>query len=186
MSEVETLEAKIEAVLFAMGDSVETSRLAEALGVTEIEIRTAAESLKRVYESEERGIKLLELENSYQLATKPEFYSDLVSIAKHPKKPVLTDTLMETLSVIAYRQPVTKADIEKIRGVSSDHAVNRLIEFELVKEIGRLNAPGRPILFGTTEEFLRRFGFSSLDEMPQMDPVQEADIKAEAETEITV
>ncbi len=182
----ETLEAKIEAVLFAMGDSVEESRLAEALGVTAIEIRTAVENLKKEYDSENRGIKLLELEGSYQLATKPEFYGDLVSIAKHPKKPALTDTLMETLSVIAYKQPVTKADIEKIRGVSSDHAVNRLIEFELVKEVGRVNAPGRPILFGTTEEFLRRFGFSSIDDMPQMDPVQEADIKAEAETEITV
>ena len=182
----ETLEAKIEAVLFAMGDSVEESRLAEALGVTAIEIRTAVENLKKEYDSENRGIKLLELDGSYQLATKPEFYGDLVSIAKHPKKPALTDTLMETLSVIAYKQPVTKADIEKIRGVSSDHAVNRLIEFELVKEVGRVNAPGRPILFGTTEEFLRRFGFSSIDDMPQMDPVQEADIKAEAETEITV
>ena len=180
------LEARIEAVLFAIGNSVEVSQLCDALGASEIEIKCAAEKLKQEYESEDRGIKLLELDRAYQLVTKPEFYEDLVSIAKHPKKPVLTDTLMETLSVIAYRQPVTKADIEKIRGVSSDHAVNRLIEFELVKEVGRVNAPGRPILFGTTEEFLRRFGFSSLDDMPQIDPVKEEDIKAEAEVEITV
>ena len=180
------LEAKLEAILFAMGDSVEVSQLCEALKASEKEIKEAAENLKKEYAKDERGIKLLELEKAYQLVTKPEFYEDLVSIAKHPKKPALTDTLMETLSVIAYRQPVTKADIEKIRGVSSDHAVNRLVEFELVKEVGRVNAPGRPILFGTTEEFLRRFGFSSLDDMPQMDPVKEEDIKAEAEVEITV
>jgi segregation and condensation protein B len=180
------LEARIEAVLFAMGNSVEIMQLCEALKESEAEIRAAAEELRSRYENAGSGIKLLELDGAYQLVTKPEFYEDLVSIAKHPKKPVLTDTLMETLSVIAYRQPVTKADIEKIRGVSSDHAVNRLIEFELVKEVGRVNAPGRPILFGTTEEFLRRFGFSSLDDMPQMDPVKEEDIKAEAEVEITV
>ena len=180
------LEARIEAALFAIGNSIEIPRLCEALDASEDEIRSAADNLKTTYENENRGIKLIELEGAYQLVTKPEFYEDLVSIAKHPKKPVLTDTLMETLSVIAYRQPVTKADIEKIRGVSSDHAVNRLIEFELVKEVGRVNAPGRPILFGTTEEFLRRFGFSSLDEMPQMDPVREEDIKAEAEVEVTV
>lgn len=181
-----SLEAKIEAILFTMGDSVERSQLRDALGVEEKQLKEAIENLKNEYESAGRGIRLIELEKSVQLVTKPEFYEDLISIARHPKKPVLTDTLMETLSVIAYRQPVTKAEIEKIRGVSSDHAVNRLIEFELVKEVGRVNAPGRPILFGTTEEFLRRFGFSSIDEIPEMDPVKEEDIKAEAEVEITV
>lgn len=178
--------AKIEAILFSVGESVEISRLAESLGITKGEVKNAAEALKEVYESEDRGIQLVELEDSYQLVTKPEFYEDLVAIAKNPRKPVLTDAVMETLSVIAYRQPVTKSDIEKIRGVSSDHAVNRLIEYNMVKEVGRLNAPGRPILFGTTEEFLIRFGFSSVDDMPQIDPVKEEDFKAEAEVEITV
>lgn len=180
------LEARIEAILFSMGDSVELSQLCEALDVTKEEVKAAAENLKKIYEEENRGIRLLELDGAYQLVTKPEFYEDLVSIAKHPRKPVLTDTLMETLSVIAYKQPITKAEIEKIRGVSSDHAVNRLVEYELVKEVGRVNAPGRPILFGTTEEFLRRFGFSSTDDMPQIDPVKEEDFKAEAEVEITI
>ena len=184
--DIEKLSARIEAVLFSMGESVECARLAESLGVTEEEIRAAAEKMKENYEAQERGIRLLVLEDAYQLVTKPEFYEDLISLAKHPRKPVLTDALMETLSVIAYRQPVTKAEIEKIRGVSSDHAVNRLVEFDLVREVGRVNAPGRPILFGTTEEFLRRFGFSSRDELPQMDPVLEEDFKAEAEVEITI
>ena len=178
--------AKIEAVLFSMGESVELSRLSQALEADEKEIKTAVESLKEGYENEDRGIRLLELDGAYQLVTKPEYYECLINIAKNPKKPVLTDTLMETLAVIAYKQPVTKGDIEKIRGVSSDHAVNRLVEYELVREVGRVNAPGRPILFGTTEEFLRRFGFSSVEEMPQLDPVREEDFKAEAEVEITI
>ena len=184
--DIELLCARIEAVLFSMGDSVEISRLAEALHVTEEALRAAAEKLKEDYETQNRGIRLLELEGSYQLVTKPEYYEDLIRLAKNPRKPVLTDTLMETLSVIAYRQPVTKSEIEKIRGVSSDHAVNRLVEYDLVKEVGRVNAPGRPILFGTTEEFLRRFGFASKEDMPQIDPVLEEDFKAEAEVEITV
>ena len=182
--DINRLCAKIEAILFSVGESVEISRLAESLGVDKSEIRDAAETLKEIYKSEDRGIKLVELEDSYQLVTKPEYYEDLIALAKNPKKPVLTDAVMETLSVIAYRQPVTKSDIEKIRGVSSDHAVNRLIEFGLVKEVGRVNAPGRPILFGTTEQFLIRFGFSSKDDMPQIDPVKEEDFKAEAEVEM--
>lgn len=102
----------------------------------------------------------------------------------HPQKPVLTDVMLETLSIIAYKQPVTKAEIEKIRGVKCDHAVNKLVEYELVKELGRLDAPGRPILFGTTEEFLRSFGVQALDELPAVDPVRLEDFKAEAEEEI--
>ena len=99
-------------------------------------------------------------------------------------KPALTDVMLETLSIIAYKQPVTKAEIEKIRGVKSDHAVNKLVEYNLVKELGRLDAPGRPILFGTTEEFLRTFGVQGLEELPAVDPVKMADFKAEAEEEV--
>ncbi len=181
-----TLEARIEAILFSIGDPVEISSLCEALSVSEIEIKCAAGRLAAEYECDKRGIKLIELESAYQLVTKSEFYEDLINIAKHPKKPALTDALMETLSVIAYRQPVTKGEIAKIRGVSSDHVVNRLVEYELIKEVGRVDAPGRPILFGTTDEFLRRFGFSALSELPKIDPVKEADFKAEAEVEVIV
>ncbi len=184
--DINLLSAKIEAILFSMGDSVEISRLAQALSVSEAEIKTAAEQMKWSYEKADRGIRLLFLEDALQLVTKPDYYEDLILLAKNPKKPVLTDSIMETLSVIAYKQPVTKAEIEKIRGVASDHAVNRLVEYDLVKEVGRVNAPGRPILFGTTEEFLRRFGFETIDEIPQLDPVKEEDFKAEAEVEITV
>ncbi len=184
--EEKKLCAQLEAILFSMGEPVEIQTIASALGCSQLEIKVAAAKLMEACESDERGIRLLQLEDSYQLAAKPDFYEELITITKHPKKPVLTDTVMETLSIIAYRQPVTKTDIEKIRGVSSDFAVNKLVEFGLVKEVGRLNAPGRPILFGTTDEFLRRFGFSALSEIPQMDPVMEEDFKAEADIEVTV
>ncbi len=103
-----------------------------------------------------------------------------------PKKAVLSDVMMETLSIIAYKQPVTKIEIEKIRGVKSDHAVNKLIEYNLVQEVGRLDAPGRPILLGTTEEFLRNFGVDSTDNLPTINPVKLEDFKAEAEEEIQI
>ena len=105
-------------------------------------------------------------------------------MAKQPRKAVLSDVVMETLSIIAYKQPITKLEIEKIRGVKCDHAVNKLVEYNLVKELGRLDAPGRPLLFGTTEDFLRHFGIHSLEDLPSMNPVQIEDFKAEAEEEI--
>ena len=115
------------------------------------------------YQEEERGIQIIELENSFQLCTKKEYYDSLIRIAAQPKKPTLTDVMLETLSIIAYKQPVTKAEIEKIRGVKCDHAINKLMDYDLVRELGRLDAPGRPILLGTTEEFLRCFGVQGLD-----------------------
>ena len=154
--EKQKAEAVIEAVLFTMGDSVEVARLAEAVGENVGETKKILENMKQKYEEQGRGITMIELEDSVQLCTKPEMYEYLIKVAKTPKKFVLTDTLLETLSIIAYKQPVTKLEIEKIRGVSCEHAVNRLLEFSLITEVGRLDAPGRPLLFGTTEEFLRR------------------------------
>ena len=112
------------------------------------------------------------------------FFLQYGKIAHTPKKHVLTDVLLETLSIVAYKQPVTRVEIEKIRGVSCEHAINKLLEYGLIQEAGRLDAPGRPILLGTTEEFLRCFGVQGLDELPEMDPVQLEDFKAEAEEEI--
>lgn len=181
-----TPEAAIEAILFAMGESVELSRIAAAIGKEPEETRAILEGMAERYDREDRGIRLIGLEDSFQLCTKQEYYDCLTAVAMQPKKPVLTDVMMETLSIIAYKQPVTKAEIEKIRGVKSDHAVNRLLEYDLVQELGRLDAPGRPILFGTTEEFLRCFGIDSAEHLPEMNPVQLEDFKAEAEAEIQV
>lgn len=181
--ETQKAEAAIEAILFAMGESVEISKLALALEMSEKDVRKTVESMKQKYESDDRGISIMELEDSYQMCTKPEQYEYLIKIAKAPRKYVMSDTLLETLSIIAYKQPITRLEIEKIRGVSCDHAVNRLIEFNLIQELGRLDAPGRPLLFGTTEEFLRTFGVKSLEELPMIKPEQVEDFKQQAEEE---
>ena len=122
--------------------------------------------LAKKYEEDDRGIRIIRLEDAYQLVTKTEFYEVLIRVASTPVKPTLTDVMLEVLSIIAYKQPVTRSEIERIRGVSSDYSVNRLIEYGLVEEKGRQDSPGRPILFGTTEEFLRRFGLSSTEDLP--------------------
>lgn len=180
------IEAAIEAILFTMGDSVEISKITNALEITNKQFKDAFKSLKEKYESEDRGIKLIELDGSIQLCTKPEMYEVLIKIAKQPKRHVMTDVLMETLSIIAYKQPVTKSEIERIRGVKSDHAVNKLVEYELVGEVGRLDTPGRPLLFGTTEEFMRRFGVEGIDNLPQIDMDKVNEFKEEADKEITM
>ena len=131
-------------------------------------------------------MRILELGQSYQMCTARDTYEYLIRIAKQPKKHVLTDVLLETLSIIAYKQPVTKAEIEKIRGVSCEHAVSKLVEYNLASELGRMDAPGRPMLFGTTEEFLRSFGIQSLEELPEMNPLQLEEIRREAEEEIRI
>ncbi len=177
-------EAVIEAVLFTMGKSVELHQLAIAIGQTEETARQVADRLRARYEAENRGMEIIELENSYQMCTKARFYENLIRVAAAPKKHVLTEVVLETLSIIAYKQPVTKLEIEKIRGVKSDHAVNRLVEYNLVEEVGRLDAPGRPALFATTEEFLRRFGIGSKENLPDIDPVAEEEIRNEVEEEL--
>ena len=177
-------ERAVEAILFAAGESVEIERLAKALEEDTKTTKKIVTSLMEQYEQEERGLQILELDGAYQMATRPEMFDYLVKIAKEPKAPVLTDVVLETLSIIAYKQPVTKLELEKIRGVKCDHAVNKLIEYNLVKELGRLDAPGRPLLFGTTEEFLRNFGVSSLADLPPVNMLKKEDFQAEAEEEV--
>lgn len=178
------MQAVIEAVLFTMGESVELDKLALAVDSDKETVRQVIADMMKQYEKEDRGIKIIELENAFQLCTKKEYYENLIKVAKAPKKQVLSDTLLETLAIIAYKQPITKMEIEKIRGVSSEHAVNRLVEYGLCKELGRLDAPGRPMLFGTTEEFLRVFGVQSIDELPVISEDLVEQFKDEAEMEL--
>ena len=178
------LESIIEAILFTMGDSVEVSKIASAIEQDVPTTEKLIHNMMDKYQKEERGIRIIELDHAYQLCSKPEMYEYLIRIAKQPKKYVLTDVMLETLSIIAYKQPVTKQEIEKIRGVKCDHPINKLVEYNLVQELGRLDAPGRPILFGTTEEFLRNFGVQSTEDLPTISPVKLEDFKAEAEEEI--
>ena len=180
---IKKLEAVVEAILFSMGEAVEIERLAAAVDHDEDTVRKIIRSMMTRYDEEDRGIHLIELDGSFQLCTKPEMYEYLIKVAHIPKKHVLTDVLLETLSIVAYKQPITRLEIEKIRGVKSDHAVNKLVEYGLVEETGRLDAPGRPLLFGTTEEFLRRFNIQSLEELPTLNPDQIEHFKEEAEEE---
>lgn len=177
-------EAVIEAVLFTMGETVEISKLAE---VIEEDVKTTKAILKEMserYAQEDRGIALTQFDNAVQLCTKSEMYEYLIKIAKSPRKITLTDTVLETLSIIAYKQPVTRLEVERVRGVSCDHAINKLLEYDLITELGRLDAPGRPLLFGTTEQFLRSFGVKSLEELPELNPVQMEEFKQQAEAEV--
>ena len=182
--EREKAKAVLEAILFTMGDSVEIDRLAEVIEEDKATVKEILNEMAEEYQKEDRGIGLTTLDNAVQLCTKGEFYEYLIKIAKTPKKYVLTDTLLETLSIIAYKQPVTRLEIEKVRGVSCDHAVNKLLEFDLITEVGRLDAPGRPLLFGTTEQFLRSFGVKSLEDLPELNPVQIEEFKLQAESEV--
>lgn len=178
-------QAMIEGILFSMGTSVSRKQMKAALEVDDELLDYLIDQLKREYERSDRGIRLLELNDAYQLCTKPEYYEALIRIVNHPKKPKLTDVMLETLSIIAYKQPVTKQEIEAIRGVKCDHPVNKLLEYHLICEAGRLDAVGRPILFKTTEDFLRCFGVSSLNELPAIQEETIENFKAEAQEEIS-
>ena len=179
-------EAIIEAILFTMGESVELEKIADAIELDKKETQKIIEQMMEHYKDDSIGLQIIELDGAYQMCTKSEMYEYLIRIAKQPKRHALTDVLLETLSIIAYKQPITKVEIEKIRGVSCDHAVSKLVEYNLVCELGRLDAPGRPLLFGTTEEFLRSFGVQSLDELPALSAVQVEEFKQEAEAEAKV
>ena len=174
----------IEGILFSMGGSVKKKQLMEVLDLNDRMLSELLAQMKEDYEKEERGIQLVELEDSCQLCTKPEYHDVLIQVVKQPKKYRLTDVMMETLSIIAYKQPVTKQEIEAIRGVKCDHAINRLMEYNLVCEAGRLDAIGRPILLKTTEEFLRCFGVEKIDDLPTVDPAMIEDFRQEAQEEM--
>lgn len=182
--DLDRIEAVLEAVLFTMGDSVEIDKLAAAIEHDVDTTRKIVHNMMDKYEVANRGIQIIELENAFQMCTKPEYYEALIKVASQPRRYALTDVLLETLSIIAYKQPITKLEIEKIRGVSCDHAVNKLVEYGLAKELGRLDAPGRPMLFGTTEEFLRTFGVQSIEELPVISEDLVEKFKDEAEMEL--
>lgn len=184
MEQKEKWKGIIEAVLFTMGESVQEDRLAAVLEIEKEELLVVLREMKEDYAKKDRGICLIELEGAWQICTKIETYDYVRKLVSQPKKRSLTDVMLETLSIIAYKQPVTKQEIEAIRGVKSDFAVNKLVEYKLVKELGRLDTIGRPIVFGTTEEFLRCFGVSSIEELPDIDEVTRQSFMEEAVEEV--
>ena len=174
------LTSAIEAILFSVGESVSIDRLDSALEMDKRKLTKQLEGIIYNYNNNDRGIRIIDLDGSLQLCTRNEYYGILAKVVNTPKKLSLTDVVLETLSIIAYKQPITRPEIEAIRGVSCVHAINKLIEYNLVQEVGRLDAPGRPIMFGTTEEFLRCFGVSSTNDLPMISPDKIEDFKKEA------
>ena len=169
MSETQ-IEAKLQAMLFASGESVPVKRMAEVLEISETKTYEYLEKLRRKYDDDASfGIRLVRLEDAYQLSTKREYYECIRSLTEKKRRASLTNAGLEVLSVVAYNQPITRSSIEFIRGVNSDGPLNNLIAAGLVEEVGRLDAPGRPILFGTGEEFLRCFNLTSISELPEVE-----------------
>ena len=160
----------IESLLFVSGDAIPAKRIAEFLNMDVRKARKLMERLIDVFNFERRGLQVIRVDDSYQLATRPEYGEYIDKFFGSDKKQTLSQAVLETLSIIAYRQPITRMDIELIRGVKCEYAINVLIDKGLIKEVGRLDAPGRPILYGTTNLFLRSFGLSSLEDLP---PLQE-------------
>lgn len=177
-------ENQVEALLFSLGRSVSVEEIAICLNMGKEGAILAAERLRARYEERQEGLLIKKLEDRYQMVSHPKTYEGLIRVVKSPRKPVLSDVALETLSIIAYCQPITKVEIERIRGVKSDHAVNRLVEYGLIEEVGRLDAPGRPMLFATTEEFLNRFGVDSLKELLGLPEDMEKLLKEEVTEEL--
>lgn len=184
--EKEEKKAALEAILFTMGNAVEAERMATALEIPVEELHDLMAELIESYNDDSHGIMISRLGDKYQMCTKVSHYETLIKLCHVPEKHVLTDTLLETLSIIAYKQPVTRMEVESIRGVRCDYAINTLIDYHLVCELGRLDAPGRPILFGTTDDFLRSFGVSSLEELPIISTEKVEEFREEAEAVIGV
>ena len=165
------LQRAIEAILFAAGEPVEISRLAFALECDEADVADAADALAGQLAFERRGIRLLKLENAYQMVSSGEFADYVTKCLETRKPPKLSSSQLEALTIIAYYQPATKAMVEQIRGVDSAYSVSALLNKKLIEEAGRLNVPGRPIQYKTTPAFLRTFGISSLEELPPIEKV---------------
>ena len=162
------IKGVIEAILFAAGREVKISELMSSLELSSEEIINAVESLKLDYQNENRGISIINLNDAYQLCTKKEYYEYIYPIFDKRNKPNLSNAALETLSIIAYNPRITRAEIESIRGVNSDGTIYKLLDYELIEEAGKLDAPGRPTTYKTTNEFLKMFGISSLDELPDL------------------
>ena len=173
--ETKYLQRAIESILFASGDPVSIRRMADALEVSEDQVIEAATALMDSYQFEQRGIRVIRLENSFQMCSDPLQAEVVRKVLETRKAGQLSAVLLEVLSIIAYRQPITRAYIEQVRGVDSSYSVSALVEKDLIEEAGRLDVPGRPILYRTTQNFLRVFGLTNLDDLPPLPELEETE-----------
>ncbi len=161
-------ESIIEAMLFASGNAVKIQDIAEILDIDNKTVKELVKSINLRFDEENRPVTIREIDKGFQMCTRPQYHQYIRRLQEQKPKKNLSQSAMETLAIVAYKQPVTRIEIEKIRGVNSDHAVSTLAEFGLIEDIGRADLPGRPLLYSTTEEFLRKFGYSSLDDLPPL------------------
>ena len=166
--EIEQIKAIIEAILFSAGRVVETKELMAILELSNEDIDSIIQNMKSEFEEQNRGIEIIKVDNGYQMTTKTEYYDYIYPIFDNRAKPSLSAAALETLSIIAYNPKITRAEIEQIRGVNSDGTIYKLLEYNLIEEVGRLDAPGRPTIYSTTKEFLKMFGISNLEELPEL------------------
>ena len=163
-----TLTGRIEAILFVAGEPVHENDLARALGVTNRELNAALDALRDEYDFAQRGFRLRRWGSQVQLTTRELYSQDVVHLLQPVQKQSLSQAVMETLAIVAYKQPITKAEVEQIRGVKCDYSIQSLTAKHMIREVGRKEALGRPILYGTTDAFLEHFGISDLSELPPM------------------
>jgi segregation and condensation protein B len=179
------INSAIEAILFANGSSVEPARIAIALKITESEAREHLDELKNEYENSDRGITIIKLKDSYQMVSVKEFAPEIRTVMDLRRNTPLSQAALEVLAVIAYNQPVTKSFVEQIRGVDCSGVIGSLTSKDLIEEKGRLELPGRPLIYGTTENFLRCFNVSSIEELPPL-PEDNEDEEESGDVQMTV
>ena len=166
--EIDKIKSIIEAILFSAGRIVETKELMAILELSNEDIDSIMQNMKSEYEEQNRGIEIIKVENGYQMCSRKECYDYIYPIFDNRAKPSLSAAALETLSIIAYNPKITRAEIEQIRGVNSDGTIYKLLEYNLIEEVGRLDAPGRPTIYSTTKDFLKMFGMSSIEELPEL------------------
>jgi segregation and condensation protein B len=164
----ERVKGIIEGVLFAAGDPISIKEIGEIVGIDQRHLKRIIKEMVVEYEKDSRGIYIVEFNDKIQLSTKSEYSQYIKRLVKFETRQNLSQAALETLAIVAYKQPITKSDIDEIRGVRSDRAVATLLERNLIKEAGRLEATGRPILYSTTDEFLKYFGFKNIEELPEL------------------
>ena len=162
------IQCAIEGILFAAGEPVKAAKLAAVLNTGIETVTEAVKLLKYSYDTELRGVMIIDIDDGYQICSRPEYYVYIQEILGEQRRQALSNAAMEALAIIAYKQPITRGQVEFIRGVNSDGAINRLVERDLIEETGRLDAPGRPILYSTTQNFLRCFGLNSPKDLPEV------------------
>lgn len=166
--EISQLKAKIEAILFAVGRPVTQRELVLSLEISEQDIENVISNMQKDYQQQIRGIEIIKIDNCYQLCTKKNLYDFIYPILDKRMTPNLSNAALETLSIIAYNPKITRAEIEAIRGVSADACVYKLLEYGLIEEAGKIDLPGKPMSYRTTNDFLKMFGYSSLKELPEL------------------